>query len=254
MTTTTRTTGQLLLPGQAAAPDGPVDLTVMWSMHRGFRRDLQDFDRAVPATPVDDRATWAALNARWDVFARILHGHHAGEDAGVWPLLLERIDATGDESGRATLEAMAAEHREIDPLLDTCTAGFRRMAVTPGPATREVLAGRVAVARERLGAHLAHEEREAMELVQRHLTLEEWRRLSVEYFEKPLTPAELRELAAWLFHGLPAEALDRMRLEPKVPLLIIVWRAFLRRPFERRERRAFRYVGPSPAGSRELRG
>ena len=32
--------GQLLLAGQAAAPDGPVDLTMMWAMHHGFRRDL----------------------------------------------------------------------------------------------------------------------------------------------------------------------------------------------------------------------
>jgi len=41
MTTTRPHPGQLLLRGQAAAPDGPVDLTVMWTMHRGFRRDLE---------------------------------------------------------------------------------------------------------------------------------------------------------------------------------------------------------------------
>jgi hypothetical protein len=33
-----------------------------------------------------------------------------------------------------------------------------------------------------------------------------------------------------------------MRSEPKVPLLLLVWRLLLRRPFERRERRAFRYA------------
>ena len=82
-----------------------------------------------------------------------------------------------------------------------------------------------------------------MALVQRHLTQEEWLRLSVEYFEKPLTSGELVEVAAWVLHDLPAEAIDRMRLEPKVPLLILAWRLFLRRPFERRERRAFRYAG-----------
>lgn len=239
---TTPRTGQLMLPGQAAAPDGPVDLTVMWTMHRGFRRDLENFARAVPATPLDDRATWAALAARWDVFSRILHDHHSGEDAGVWPLLLERVEAAGDAEGRSTLEAMAAEHRVIDPLLDACAAGFRRMTVTPGAATRDTLAQHVSAAREHLGEHLAHEERDAMALVQRHLTQEEWLRISVEYFEKPLTSRQLLAVAAWVLHELPAEAVDRMRLEPKVPLLILVWRLFLRRPFERRERRAFRYA------------
>jgi hypothetical protein len=234
--------GQLLLRGQAAAPDGPVDLTVMWTMHHGFRRDLQKFARAVPATPLDDAATWAALAARWSVFARILHGHHAAEDAGVWPLLLDRIDASGDPAGRSTLEAMAAEHGVIDPLLDACAAGFRRMTVTPGAATRDALTAQVEAVGSHLGEHLAHEERDAMALVQRHLTHEEWLRLSVEYFEKPLTTGQLLEIAAWVLHELPDEAVDRMRFEPKVPTLILGWRLFLRRPFERRERRAFRYA------------
>ena len=31
---------QLRLPGQTAAPDGPVDMTIMYVMHHAFRRDL----------------------------------------------------------------------------------------------------------------------------------------------------------------------------------------------------------------------
>lgn len=240
--TAARSTGQLELPGQAAAPDGPVDLTVMFTMHRGFRRDLENFGRAVPATPVDEGRTWTALAERWDGFSRILHGHHSGEDTGIWPLLLERLDAAGDVDGRSTLEAMAAEHQVIDPLLDACAGGFRRMTVAPGIATRDALTQHVAAARKHLDEHLAHEERDAMRLVQAHLTQAEWLDISVEYFEKQLTSRELMRLAAWVIHELPAEALERMRLEPKVPLLILVWRLFLRRPFERRERRAFRYA------------
>ena len=104
------------------------------------------------------------------MFARILHGHHTAEDAGIWPFLLERVDAA---EGRSTLEAMSAEHRVIDPLLAACASGFRRMVVTPGSATRDALAQHVETARARLGEHLAHEERDAMALVQRHLTQDE---------------------------------------------------------------------------------
>ena len=31
---------QLFLPGQAAAPDGPDDMQMMYLMHHAFRRDL----------------------------------------------------------------------------------------------------------------------------------------------------------------------------------------------------------------------
>ena len=64
MTTTTTPAWptQLLLPGQAAAPEGPVDMIMMYVMHHAFRRDLTAFAAAAAATPVDDQPTWQALN------------------------------------------------------------------------------------------------------------------------------------------------------------------------------------------------
>ena len=40
---------QLRLPGQAAAPEGPVDMQTMYLMHHAFRRDLDSFAAAVRA-------------------------------------------------------------------------------------------------------------------------------------------------------------------------------------------------------------
>src|SRR5215213_10029079 len=102
MSTTHTYPHQLMLPGQAAAPVGPVDMKMMYVMHHGFRRDLNRFTEAVAETPLAEKDTWVALAARWERFFDVLHLHHSGEDAGVWPFLLERADA--DE--RATLEAM----------------------------------------------------------------------------------------------------------------------------------------------------
>ena len=109
-TTTDRATWpqQIHLPGQAAAPEGPIDLTTMFVMHFAFRRDLAAFATAAAATPVEDRRTWAALAERWALFAAILHHHHHGEDTGLWPLLAER----SDEAGREVLAAMEAEHAD----------------------------------------------------------------------------------------------------------------------------------------------
>ena len=142
---------QVVFPGQAAAPDGPVDIYMMYVLHHAFRRDLRDFATAVPKTPIGDRARWQAMHHRWELFATALHRHHTGEDEALWPLLLERAD---DEEV-ATLEAMEAEHSEIDPILTACHAGFARMVEAPDEDVRAALSVRLTAARESLGRHLA---------------------------------------------------------------------------------------------------
>ena len=234
--------GQLLLRGQAAAPDGPVDLTMMWVMHHGFRRDLENFARAAAGTPIEDRVTWQALDRRWLLFSRILHAHHSGEDAGLWPLLLARADAAGDRDARATLEAMSAEHAGIDPLLAACAAGFARLAAAADEPARAALATDVAAARDHLGGHLQHEERDAMAILQRHLSHADWERVGREHFEPHYSARDLLAVAAWVLHELPPSAVERVREQHRGRVLVAIWRSFLRRPFERQERRAFGYA------------
>ena len=228
---------QVVLPGQAAAPEGPVDLTLMYVMHHGFRRDLAAFADRVPAVAVDDAATWRALARRWDGFAHVLHNHHSGEDAGLWPLLLQRVDAAGDAGGRVTLEAMAAEHAGIDPLLEACARGFARMAQGGTADDRAALAVRTAAAREALGRHLAHEETEAMVLLQRHLTQEDWEDVDRRFLKKNLTPTEVVFAVPWVCRGLPADVRERGFRAAGLGFRL-VWYA-TRRRFDRTERRAF---------------
>lgn len=125
--------------------------------------------------PVDDIATWGALAERWSLFCETLHHHHTGEDEVLWPLLLER----SNPAEQVVIYAMEAEHEVIDPLMALCTAGFLRMA-TPDPdfggceRIRTDLASAVERTRVVLGNHLAHEEGEAIAIVQRHMTPGEW--------------------------------------------------------------------------------
>lgn len=132
---------------------------------------------------------------------------------------------------------MEAEHAEIDPLLQGCTSGFARLAGTADADARSALAVRVTATRERLARHLAHEEREAMALLQTHLSAEEWERAD-EVFRGMYSKRELLAAIPWALHRLPQEAQRRMLN----PVLGPLWRLFLRRPFERRERAAFRYA------------
>jgi hypothetical protein len=229
---------QITLPGQTAAHDGPVDMAMMYVMHHAFRRDLAAFAAAAAATPAGARSTWRALAARWELFSQALHHHHSGEDAGLWPLLMSRVDT----AGQATLAAMEAEHGEIDPILTACAAGFERLASYADEDARAVLAVRLVAARESLGRHLRHEECDAIALVQRHLTDEEWHALEEEHFKgDDIGFAQIVALVPWVLHGMPAEARRAMFAKPGGRAHHLLWMA-TRRGFERREHLAFRYV------------
>src|SRR3954447_16761512 len=152
MTTTAPYPPQLLLEGQYAAPEGPIDLAGMYLMHRAFRRDLNLFAAAAGTFPASDRERWGRLTARFRLFAAVLHKHHHGEDVGLWPLLAER------GADPAVLDALEAEHAVIDPLLASITADLAALAAGAGDEhTRDRLARTTAELRDALHAHLAHE-------------------------------------------------------------------------------------------------
>ena len=238
--TTSTYPDQLTLPGQAAAPGGPVDMTTMYLMHHAFRRDLRRFADAVAATPVTDRPTWQALGERWDRFFTILHHHHTGEDAGIWPVLLERADA----HERHHLEAMEEEHRHLDPLLTGVAEGFEtlRGELVPRQAeeVRAALRDRLAETRGLLGEHLAHEEMHAMAILQRHLTPADWERIAEEHFKVDEHPVALRFLVPWVVDEVPVDKLDEVFANHGQGLRILWW--LTRRGFRLGERRAFRYA------------
>jgi hemerythrin-like domain-containing protein len=231
MTAATASPPQLMLEGQFAAPDGPIDLAGMYLMHRAFRRDLNLFADAAAAVPASDRERWRRISGRFQLFASVLHKHHHGEDVGLWPLLAER------GAGRTVLDALEAEHSVIDPLLASVTADLRALADGTGDASsRDRLARTTAELRDALQAHLAHEESDGMTLVQQHLTPADWTRLDEEVFSKDYTPREIPAVIGWVAFGCPTEALGRM--PGANPALVLLARVMARR-FGRREARIF---------------
>src|SRR3954469_2845452 len=206
MTTTIRTTvPQLMLEGQPPAPEGPIDIAPMYLMHRAFRRDLDAFAGVVPTVAVPDRRRWGLLARRFAFFGTVLHKHHSGEDRAMWPLLAER------GADPAVLDALEAEHAGIDPLLASVAADLRALADGTGDAaTRDRLTDTTVRLRDGLKAHLAHEERDGMALVQRHFAQEDWDRLDREVFKQDYTPLEVPAVAGWVANGLSDDALRRM--------------------------------------------
>jgi hypothetical protein len=227
---------QLRFPGQTAAHPGPVDMTMMYVMHHAFRRDLAAFAAAATATPATARTTWRALAERWEVFSAALHHHHSGEDAGLWPFVLERTD----ESGRAVLTAMEAEHAEIDPILSACATGFARLSAHADDDARAALAIRLTAAKSSLGRHLEHEETQAIALVQQVMTDEEWQELEEVHFRSGLRTAQVLVLVPWAMYQVPAP-LRRTVFGRTGRPHHVMW-LLTRRRFEQRERVAFAYL------------
>jgi hemerythrin-like domain-containing protein len=222
---------QLVLEGQYAAPEGPVDLAGMYLMHRAFRRDLTLFTQVAGVVPTTDRARWQLVARRFEFFSTVLHKHHSGEDRALWPLLAERgADAT-------VLDALEAEHAVIDPLLASVRADLRALADGSGDAATHGRVARTTVElRDALTAHLAHEESDGMTLVQQHLTHEDWLRLDEEVFKKDYTPREIPAVAGWVASGIPTEAVRRM---PGVNALLVAVAVFMGGRAERRDARIF---------------
>jgi hemerythrin-like domain-containing protein len=241
MSTTTRpAAGRLMhLPGQAHVAEGPLDLNGMYLAHHAFRRDLARFVVAAQETPLDATDVWRALAVRWEQFSGILHHHHTTEDDVLWPQLLDIVDAAGDTEGRATLEAMEAEHALIDPLLASCAAGFASMARQPDAQTRDRLAATAEAARDTLSAHMGHEETEALPLVQRLLSADGWERVE-KAAGSGKSVQDLLFLVPWVAEGLTPRHLQDAYRSIGQPFRVMV--ALTRGRFARREAVAFRYA------------
>jgi hemerythrin-like domain-containing protein len=229
-------TTQIRLPGQAHVAKGPHDQTGMYLMHHAFRRDLIAFESAVRRTPAREVETWRALAARWGRFAEVLHHHHAVEDASIWPLLLSEIH---DDADRAVLRDMQAEHGQVDPALAATTDAFAAMTEDPNEERRAALEAQVAAVRELLHEHLAHEEREALPLLQRTLSAEQFA-ATEKAAEKGYPVRLLPFLVPWVMEGVPDQvARSFLREAGRVYSVLLT----VTRPrFHRAERRAFRHA------------
>lgn len=211
----------LMLPGQAAAPDGPADLTMMYVLHHAFRRDLDDFVDAAGRLPIGDREAWSRLSDRWATFGVLLHDHHTKEDNHLWPLLIEKANLADDQPALQILADMEVEHASIDPLLESVTATLERLVEAADEEVRGALVVALTSTRENLGDHLSHEERDAIAILQKHVGGKEWAELEAKKFRGGMTFAQVRVLVPWAYKGLSAEATAHLNKTAGPPFQLI---------------------------------
>jgi hypothetical protein len=209
----------------------------MYVTHHAFRRDAAAFRSALDEVAFDERDRWHALRDRWQVLASALHHHHVGEDEGLWPVLRERAESAGDVSGRVLTSAMEAEHGDMAPVLDACSANFATMTESPTSQAHMTLRRSVGVLVQMLESHLDHEERDAMALVQRYLDNATWLQIELQHFGRSYSRSELMTIIPWGLEGLPDDVLSEV-LASGGPSFAGIWRRS-RRSFARRQAAAF---------------
>jgi hypothetical protein len=181
------------LPGSEASRHGTgdADLTIMLGAHAAFRRDLVHLARAAAFADLPDPARRTAVQVGWEVFKRQLHLHHTAEDAVVWPALRNRLGHS--EHAMSVLDAMEAEHKQIDPLLAAVDEAFG----DPRPRGLADVTDALATS---LTGHLSHEERDGLPLIGMALTAAEWRGVGLRIARRSgLSSAG--EMFAWIADG-----------------------------------------------------
>jgi hemerythrin-like domain-containing protein len=218
------------LPGSDAARHGTgdADLTIMLAAHGALRRDLERLARAAAFANLPDPGGRASVRAGWETFKRQLHLHHTAEDTVVWPALRPRLAHSDD--AQSVLDAMEAEHQQIDPLLAAVDEAFARAGEGHRGDARAISDVTDALATS-LTAHLAHEERDGLPLIGVALTAAEWRGAGFRIVRANGLSAG-GEMFAWIADGAePAQAAAVLgTLPPPVRLAYrAIWRPRYRR-------------------------
>jgi Hemerythrin HHE cation binding domain len=212
------------LPGTEAARHGTgdADLTIMLGAHEAFRRDLARLARAAAFADLPDPARRASVRAGWEVFKRQLHLHHTAEDTIVWPALRDRLGHSSH--ALSVLDAMEAEHKEIDPLLAAVDDAF-------GDPRAASLAGVTDALATSLSGHLSHEERDGLPLIGVGLTAAEWRGVGIKIARRNGL-SRAGEMFAWIADEANPEQASAVvgTLPPPARLIYrTVWRPRYRR-------------------------
>jgi hemerythrin-like domain-containing protein len=199
-------------------PNAPADTRMMGIVHQALRRDLARARVALARTPPPPGPQREAVARHLQWMMRFLHQHHAGEDAGLYPMVRERNPAAA-----GLLDAMDAEHEAIGPGITALEHAAADYSQGDSTARRDrVLAG-IKTLEASLLPHLRREEEEMMPVVSATITAAEWTAWDEQYNLKPKSFVELGREGHWLIDGLSDD--DRqvvVGLVPRIPRFILL--------------------------------
>ena len=198
------------------APQQLTDVRDMVVVHRVFRREFALIPRLVRQVAPGDirRAAVVAGHARLVLGG--LDMHHTGEDALLWPKLLDR-----DPPHTDLIHRMEAQHHRVEELIADLTAALPRWEAEARPAVSEEVASTFDALRVALLEHLDDEEEHILPIAARCVTQEEWNGLG----EHGLAKADKSQLpilfGAMLEEATPEERTMMLTLVPPPVRLLV---------------------------------
>ena len=170
----------------------------MLMLHNSFRREFGLMPGLVRGVEAGDRERAQVITEHISDVSTLLHRHHHGEDANIWPLLLERCPG----ECAPLVEQMEAQHEDIATIggeIDDRLRAWAAAAAEPREALAAALDRLLAVLRE----HLTDEEKNVVPLIEQHITSAEWDQ-AVEKEAADVDPAALPfEFGMVMYEGDP---------------------------------------------------
>ncbi|MDQ2795878.1 MAG: hemerythrin domain-containing protein [Actinomycetota bacterium] len=215
-------------PAESVTAEPLVDVRDMIVAHTAMLREFRLAPAAVTRTTPGDRRRASAVASHIRFLCDLLHHHHEGEDALLWPKLRERTssDALG------VIEEAEAQHHDLASALHRVEILRQAWADNPGGVQREELALQLETLHTLLRDHLDLEERALLPLAALVLTHAEWHAVgdaAVAAMPKSALPLAFGMFA---YEGDPAVLTDMLAMAPPIPrklLPLIAPRVYARR-------------------------
>jgi iron-sulfur cluster repair protein YtfE (RIC family) len=194
-----------------------VDVRDMLVVHTALLREF----RLAPA--VVARASLAAgrsvdvADRHLGLLCDLLHHHHAGEDALLWPLLRARLP----ETAALLVDTVEAQHAALDESLHRVTAARSCWRDRRDAASRDALVDELRTLHSLLSEHLDAEERTVLPVAATVLTEAEWHAIgeaAVAAMPKSTLPLTFGMFA---YEGDPEVVKDMLRTAPPLPRLLL---------------------------------
>src|SRR6478609_6954617 len=139
------------------------DVTEMTAVHRVFRNAFGMAPKLIGGVADGDIERAGVVGGFYETVLRFLHAHHDGEDALLFPKLLERA------SDPELVARINGQHHLVDEALATVDATLASWVADGSAATGQQLVGEIAVLSAATLPHLDEEEEKILPIVLEHI-------------------------------------------------------------------------------------
>ncbi len=186
-------------------------------VHTAMLREFRLAPAAVSRVPAGDLRQAKTVDRHLGFVCDLLHHHHEGEDALLWPKLRGRVTP----AARAVMDQVEAQHAAIDASLNRVGAARTAWTAAAGAEARDTLAAQLKDLHALLAEHLDLEEQAVLPLAAGALTDAEWHAVGDAAVAAMPKPALALAFGMFTYEGDPEVLRTMLQSAPAVPRLLL---------------------------------